>query len=97
MKSKSISIGTVIGFLFGIGVVFAGTEYRYMQKSEGQQIQLNQQYELEDKLLILDMKKQGISQEQIDAVLEKRWKERLEGVSPPSTLWTGSIEMLPDD
>ena len=75
---KSVSIGAIIGFVLGIGVVFAGTEYRYMQRSEGQQIQLFQQYEIEDRLLIMDLREQGMTQTQIDTVLKKRWEDRLD-------------------
>ena len=74
---KSVSIGAIIGFVLSIGIVFAGTEYRYMQRSEGQQIQLNQQYEIEDRLLTMEMRAQGMTQEQIDAVMKTRWETRI--------------------
>ena len=78
---KSVSIGAIIGFIGCVAVVFAGGDYRYMQKSEGQRIQLTQQYEIEDRLLVMDLREQGMSQAQIDAILKKRWEARLEAMN----------------
>jgi len=81
---KQLSISTVIAILVGVGVVVFAGDSRYMLKDEGQQIMQYQRYELQDKLLIMKLREQGMTQHQIDEALKERWEERFEAMSDGS-------------
>ena len=75
---KHISVSTLIAVVVASGIVVFAGDNRYLLKDEGQQIQLIQQYELEDKLLMMKLREQNMTQDQIDAIFKERWQGRLE-------------------
>ena len=75
---KSISVGAIIGLIMGCAVLLYAGDSRYMQKTEGAQIQQLQKDKLKIEVLVLQMKIDGASQDKIDKALKKHYEGLLE-------------------
>lgn len=82
---KQISINALILIVFAIGIIAYAGDNRYMLKEEGQQIQQYQMDELDDKLFVMKMRKQGRTQAEIDELMQDRWQKRFDAMEKAKT------------
>lgn len=81
---KQLSINAIILIILSIVIIAYAGDNRYMLKEEGQQIQQYQMDELDDKLFVMKMRKQGRTQAEIDELMQDRWQKRFDAMEKAS-------------
>ena len=75
---KRISITALIFIVASVGVVVLAGDKRYMLKTEAQQMQHFQEEKLEIEIMMLQMKLDGSTQEQIDKATKDKYQKMLD-------------------